>query len=218
MISSLIMDISGSSQADKAVFKDLGWLEKEIRTWVADNDFSHVDYRMGDELFVLSSIPYHTLFIAIHAKLLWPHNDFPLKCGYHTADIEPPKADPEQWSHPAIKDTRKSLESVKKLAVLDFASPKMPDEIEIALMYATDIINGMTPLQQEVASLKIAGMLQRDISQALDKTESTVSAHYRKSRGKQLEHIIYFLADYYEVNIQALNDHFRNSLKRRLQL
>ncbi|WP_411841890.1 sigma-70 family RNA polymerase sigma factor [Salinicoccus sp. HZC-1] len=218
MISSLIMDISGSSQADETVFNDLGWLEKEIQTWVADDGFSHVNYRMGDELFVLSSIPHNTLFIAIYAKLLWPHNDFPLKCSYHTADIKPPETNPEQWSHPAIKDTRESLENIKKLTMLDFASPDMPDEIEIPLMYATDIINGMTPLQQEVASLRLAGMLQRDIAAALDKTESTVSAHYSKSRGKQLEHIIKFLADYYETDIEVLNGHFTDSLKRRLKL
>ncbi len=217
MISSLIMDISGSSEADEKVFDSLRWLETEINNWVADNDFSHVNYRMGDELFVLSSLPHHTLFIAIYAKLLWPHNDFPLKCSYHTANIKPPAENPEQWSHPTIKETREALENIKKSAIQDFASPKMPDAASIPLMYATDILNTMTPLQQEVASMKLAGMLQRDIAGALDKTESTVSAHYTKSRGRQLGCIISYLADYYDTPLETLKEHFTESVERRFK-
>lgn len=217
MISSLIMDISGSSDAGKEVFDDLRWLETEIQSWVSDNDFSHVNYRMGDELFVLSSIPCTTLFIAIYAKLLWPHTDFPLKCSYHTADVEPPAEDPEQWSHQSIKDTREALGDIKKSPIQDFASPKMPNDVAIPLMYLTDILNGMTPLQQEVASLRLSGMPQTDIARILDKNESTISAHYSKSRGRQLGIIITFLADYYEAPIKILGDHFTNTVNRRFQ-
>lgn len=217
MISVLIMDVSGSSRAGGEVFDHLSWLEKEISTWLSDEDFSHVDHRMGDELFILSSTGHYTLFIAIYAKLLWPDNDFPLKCSYISADLEPPEGDPEQWSSPAIKDTRSALDEIKKSAIQDFTSPDMTDEIDIATMYLTDILNSMTELQQEVASFKLGGMRQKDISLLLDKNESTISAHYRKSRGRQLEHILSFLTEYHSVNIDSLNEKFTASLNRRLE-
>ncbi|AKG74154.1 sigma factor-like helix-turn-helix DNA-binding protein [Salinicoccus halodurans] len=217
MISSLIIDISGSSDADKEVLDDLRRMETEIKTWVADDDFSHVNHRMGDELFALSSVPYNTLFIAIYAKLLWYHSDFPLKCSYHTADIEPPDGNPEQWSHRTVKDTREALEAIKKSSIQDFASPGMPDEIVIPLMYLTDILSGMTPLQQEVASLRLSGMPQKDIACILDKNESTVSAHYSKSRGRQLGIIITFLAARYGSRTEALSGHFKESVERRFK-
>lgn len=215
MISSLIMDISGSSGADKEVFDDLKTLESDIRTWVLGDEFSHVDYRMGDEIFVLSSIPHNTLFISIYAKLLWPHNDFPLKCSFHTADVEPPAGDPEQWSHQSIKDTREALGEIKKSAIQDFASPGLPDRIAIPLMYLTDIINNMTPLQREVALLKLSGRRQTDIARILDKNESTVSAHYSKSRGRQFGIITAFLSDYYGTSGGALHSRFGETVEGR---
>ncbi|WP_020008263.1 sigma-70 family RNA polymerase sigma factor [Salinicoccus albus] len=217
MISVLIMDVSGSSRAGEEVFEHLSWLEKEISTWVSDEDFFHVDYRMGDELFILSSTRHYTLFIAIYAKLLWPDNDFPLKCSYISADTEPPEGDPEQWSSQEIKDTRSALDEIKKSAIQDFASPGMTDEIDVATMYLTDILNGMTPLQQEVASLRLGGMRQKDISLMLDKNESTISAHYRKSRGRQLERILSFLVQYHDTDIDKLNEKFTASFNRRLE-
>src|SRR5699024_9303151 len=217
MISSLIMDISGSSGADKEVFDDLKMLEYDIKSWILDNDFSHVDYRMGDELFVLSSIPHNTLFIAIYAKLLWPHNDFPLKCSIHTADVEPPAGDPEHWSHKSIKDTRKALGELKKSAIQDFTSPDLPDSIVIPLMYLTDIINNMTPLQREVVLLKLSGRRQTDIARILDKNESTVSAHYSKSRGRQFGIITNFLSDYYGISREALYGRFQKTVERRFK-
>ncbi|WP_017549014.1 sigma factor-like helix-turn-helix DNA-binding protein [Salinicoccus carnicancri] len=217
MISSLIMDISGSSGADKEVFDDLKTLESDIRTWILDDDFSHVDYRMGDELFVLSSTPHNTLFIAIYAKLLWPHNDFPLKCSFHTADVEPPAGDPEQWSHQSIKDTREALGEIKKSAIQDFTSPGLPDRIAIPLMYLTDIINNMTPLQREVALLKLSGRRQTDIARILDKNESTVSAHYSKSRGRQFSIIMTYLSDHYGISREGVHGRFRESVERRFK-
>ncbi|WP_170288613.1 sigma-70 family RNA polymerase sigma factor [Salinicoccus hispanicus] len=211
------MDVSGSSKATEAIFKNLKWLEKEIGTWLTGDSFSHVNYRMGDELFILSSREHYTLFIAIYAKLLWESGDFPLKCSFHSADMEIPEGDPEQWSHEAIKDTRRALDQVKKSYIQDFTSPEMSQEVDVALMYATDILNHMTDIQRQVASFKIGGMLQKDISARLDKNESTISAHYSKSRGRQLTSILAFLAEYYQVDDGPLREGFSTSFERRAE-
>ncbi|WP_237604815.1 MULTISPECIES: sigma-70 family RNA polymerase sigma factor [Salinicoccus] len=210
------MDVSGSSKATEDIFENLKWLEKEIGTWLAGDAFSHVDYRMGDELFILSSRENYTQFIAIYAKLLWESGDFPLKCSFHSADMKIPEGDPEQWSHEAIKDTRNALDQVKKSYIQDFASPGMSQEVDIGLMYATDILNHMTDIQRQVACLKLGGMLQKDISAQLGKYESTISAHYSKSRGRQLASILSFLSEYYHVDDGPIREAFRNSFERRM--
>ena len=63
------MDVSGSSKANDTLFDRLKWMEEEITSWLSGQNFFHVDYRMGDELFILSSRAHYTLFVAIYAKL-----------------------------------------------------------------------------------------------------------------------------------------------------
>ncbi|WP_245608169.1 sigma-70 family RNA polymerase sigma factor [Salinicoccus luteus] len=211
------MDVSGSSKANDTLFDRLKWMEEEITSWLSGQNFFHVDYRMGDELFILSSRAHYTLFVAIYAKLLWDNHGFPLKCSFHTADIPAPEGDPEQWSHEAVKETRNALETIKKSAVQDFISPDMDPPVEIALMYATDILDHMTDIQHQVASLKLGGMLQKDISSLLGKNESTISAHYSKSRGRQLEKILEFLSDHYQVDDTPLRSAFSRSFRKGLE-
>lgn len=214
MLSMLIMDVSGSTRASETIFEELKQLETSIHSWLKDDAHFHVNYRMGDELFILSSKAHYTLFIAFYAKLLWNEKDFPLKCSFHTAEIDYPTGDPEEWSHASIKETRNALEDIKSSGIQDFASVEIPEEINIALMYATDIFNNMTRAQQDVVRLKISGERQKDIAHSLNKSHSTISAHFMKSRGNQLTIILEFLKDYYQVDTMEIAQRFKDSIKK----
>lgn|SRR5699024_4557082 len=216
MISLLIMDVSGSTKAAQGLSKEIKWLEKEIAGWLGQQDESYVNYRMGDELFILSSKPHYTLFISFYAKLLWWENSFPLKCSFHTIDIAYPKTDPEEWTDSAIKDTRNALDDVKKSAIQDFAGVDIDGAIDVALMYATDIFNNLTKLQRRVLLLKMSGLTQKEIAETLNKSHSTISVHYQKSRGRQLEVILDFLKTYHEdeVDISELQNKVTQSFRK----
>lgn len=216
MISLLIMDVSGSTKATKGLSKEIKQLEKEISSWLDNQEKSYVNYRMGDELFIISSKPHYTLFIGFYAKLLWSENSFPLKCSFHTIDIEYPDKDPEEWTHASIKDTRGALDAVKKSPIQDFAGVDVDEPVDIALMYATDILNNLTALQREVLLLKMSGLAQKEIAEVLNKSHSTISAHFQKSRGRQLEVILSFLESYYEgkVDISGLQNKVSQSIRK----
>lgn len=62
---------------DDTLFDRLKWMEEALTAWLSGRSFFHVDYQMGDELFILSSRAHYTLFIAIYAELLWDNHDFP---------------------------------------------------------------------------------------------------------------------------------------------
>jgi len=216
MISLLIMDVSGSTKAAQGLSKEIKWLEKEISDWLGHQEKSYVNYRMGDELFIISSKPHYTLFIAFYAKLLWRKSSFPLKCSFHTIDVEYPDTDPEEWTHAGIKDTRNALNEVKKSAIQDFAGVDVDSSVGVALMYVTDISNSLTELQRAVLLLKMSGLTQKEIAETLNKSHSTISAHYQKSRGRQLEVIQDFLQSYYEddVDITELQNKVTRSFRK----
>lgn len=216
MISLLIMDVSGSTKATEGLSKEIKWLEKEISCWLDDEEKSYVNYRMGDELFIISSKPHYTLFIGVYAKLLWRENSFPLKCSSHTIDIEYPDTNPEEWTHASIKDTRAALDAVKKSQIQDFAGVDIEESIDVALMYVTDILNNLTVLQREVLLLKMSGLTQKEIAHVLNKSHSTISAHFQKSRGRQLEVIVDFLESYHEdeVDISGLKEKVAQSFRK----
>lgn len=216
MISLLIMDVSGSTKAANGLSKEIKWLEKEISGWFDYQEKFYVNYRMGDELFIISSKPHYTLFIAFYAKLLWRENSFPLKCSFHTIDVEYPERDPEEWTHAGIKDTRNALDEVKKSAIQDFAGVDVESPVDVTLMYVTDISNSLTELQRSVLLLKMSGMTQKEIAETLNKSHSTISAHYHKSRGRQLEVIQDFLKSYYEeeVDISELQNKVTRSFRK----
>lgn len=216
MISLLIMDVSGSTKADRNLSKEIKRLEKEISDWLRHQEKFYVNYRMGDELFIISSKPHYTLFIAFYAKLLWRKNSFPLKCSFHTIDVEYPDTDPEEWTHAGIKDTRNALDEIKKSAIQDFAGVDIDSSLDVALMYVTDILNNLTELQRGVLLMKMSGMTQKEIAEALNKSHSTISAHYHKSRGRQLEVILDFLQSYYadEVDIAGLQNKVTRSFRK----
>ena len=216
MISLLIMDVSGSTKSAQGLSEDIKWLEKEISDWLEHQEKSYVNYRMGDELFIISSKPHYTLFIAFYAKLLWRENSFPLKCSFHTIDVEYPKTDPEEWTHAAIKDTRNALDEVKKSTIQDFTGVDIDSSIDVALMYVTDILNNLTGLQREVLLLKMSGLTQKEIAETLNKSHSTISAHLQKSRGRQLEVILDFLESHYkdEVDLSKLQNKVTQSFRK----
>lgn len=216
MISLLIMDVSGSTKATQGLSKEIKWLEKEISDWLDHQKKYYVNYRMGDELFIISSKPHYTLFIGIYAKLLWRENSFPLKCSFHTVDVEYPETDPEEWTHAAIKDTRNALDEVKKSTIQDFAGVDIDESIDVALMYVTDILNDLTDLQRGVMLLKMSGLTQKEIAETLNKSHSTISAHFQKSRGRQLEVILDFLKSHYkdEVDLLELQNKVTQSFRK----
>ena len=216
MISLLIMDVSGSTKATQDLSKEIKWLEKEISGWLSHQEKSYVNYRMGDELFIISSKPHYTLFIAFYAKLLWRENSFPLKCSFHTIDEKFPETDPEEWTDAGIKETRIALDNVKKSAIQDFAGVDIDCSIDVALMYVTDILNNLTGLQREVLLMKMSNMTQKEIASSLNKSHSTISAHFQKSRGRQLEVILNFLESCYkdEVNLTELQNKVIQSFRK----
>ena len=156
------------------------------------------------------------LFVSFYAKLLWRENNFPLKCSFHTVDVEYPDTDPEEWTHAAIKEVRNALDEVKNSAIQDFAGVDVESSVDIALMYVTDILNSLTELQRSVLLLKMSGMTQKEIAETSNKSHSTISAHYKKSRGRQLEVILDFLQSYYadEVDIAGLQNKVTRSFRK----
>ena len=200
IISMLILDVSNSSKAPPEIYSHLSHIEGKLRSLNSDESKLYMNYRMGEELFILSSQPYYSILLAFYAKSLWPASGFPLKCSFHTVDDYYPEYNPERWNHPSIKAVRESLQTIKKSKVQDFASPDMPKGIEIALMYATDIFRTVTPLQQEVMQYYLTGITQKEIARLTQRSVSTISKHVHASRVKQLTEIIDYVSEQYELN------------------
>ena len=195
----LILDVSNSTKAPPEIYNHLSFIERKLRSLNTDNNKRYMNYRMGEELFIISSQPYYTILLSFYAKSLWPASDFPLKCSFHTVDDSYPEYNPDRWDHPAIKAVRESLEAIKKSKVQDFSSPDMPKGIEIALMYATDIFRTVTPLQQEVMQYYLTGISQKEIAKLTQRSVSTISKHVQVSRVKQLSEIIDYVIEHYEM-------------------
>lgn len=196
----LILDVSNSTKAPPEIYNHLSHIERKLRDLNSDENKLYMNYRMGEELFILSSQPHYTILLAFYAKSLWPASDFPLKCSFHTVDDSYPEYNPDRWNHPSIKAVRESLQTIKKSKVQDFSSPDMPKGIEIALMYATDIFRTVTPLQQEVMQYYLTGITQKEIARLTKRSVSTISKHVHASRVKQLMKIIDYVSEQYELN------------------
>lgn len=206
----LIMDVSNSTKAPQEIYDHLTFIEKKLQALNTDKHKVYVNYRMGDELFILSDKENYTALLSLYVKILWPASDFPLKCSFHSVDIPFPEGNPEHWNHPSIKIVRESLQAIKKSNIQDFASPDMSKGIEIALMYATDIFRGLTKIQQEVMQYYLAGVSQKEIARETERSEPTISKHLRLSRVKQLVEIIDYLKSTYQLTSDELVDQLRN--------
>lgn len=195
----LIIDVSNSSHAPPNIYSHLSYIERKLRSLDSDANKLYINYRVGEELFILSSQAHYPILLAFYAKSLWPASDFPLKCSFHTIDDIYPEYHPDRWDHPAIRAVRESLQTIKKSKVQDFSSPYMPKGIEIALMYATDIFRTVTPLQQEVMQYYLTGITQKEIARLTRRSVSTISKHVHASRVKQLSEIIDYVIEQYEL-------------------
>ena len=210
ILSMLIMDVSNSTKAPKEIYDHLAFIEEKLQELNTDQNRIYVNYRMGDELFILSDTEYYTALLSLYVKVLWPASDFPLKCSFHSVDIPFPEGNPEHWNHPSIKTVRESLQSIKKSNMQDFASPYMTKGIEIALMYATDIFRDLTESQQEVMQYYLTGMSQKDIAAETNKSVATISKHVQLSRVKQLTEIIDYVKSTYSLNSEVLVEQLRD--------
>lgn len=195
----LIMDVTNSTKAPPEIYEHLSLIERKLQNLNSDDNKLYMKYRMGDELFILSSEPHYTVLLAFYAKSLWPASDFPLKCSFLTVEAPFPEYNPEFWNHWSMKALRESLEEIKKSKVQDFACPDMPKGIDIALMYATDIFRNVTALQQEVMQYYLTGMRQKDIAKLTRRSVSTISKHVHASKVKQLTEIIDYVIEHYEL-------------------
>lgn len=210
ILSMLIMDVSNSTKAPKEIYDHLAFIEEKLQELNTDQNRIYVNYRMGDELFILSDTEHYTALLSLYVKVLWPASDFPLKCSFHSVDIPFPEGNPEHWNHPSIKTVRESLQSIKKSNMQDFASPHMTKGIEIALMYATDIFRDLTESQQEVMQYYLTGMSQKDIAAKTNKSVATISKHVQLSRVKQLTEIIDYVKSTYSLNSEVLVEQLRD--------
>lgn len=196
----LIMGVSNSTKAPPEIYEHLSLVERKLQSLNTDENKLYMNYRMGEELFILSSQPYYTILLSFYAKSLWPASEFPLKCSFLTVDVPFPESNPEFWNHWSVKSLRESLQTIKKSKVQDFSSPDMPRGIEIALMYATDIFRTVTPLQQEVMQYYLTGMSQKEIAKLTKRSVSTISKHVHASKVKQLTEIIDYVIEHYELD------------------
>src|SRR5699024_3867869 len=200
IISMLILDVSNSTKASPEIYNHLSFIERKLRSLNTDNNKIYMNYRIGEELFIISSQPYYTILLSFYAKSLWPASDFPLKCSFHTVHDSYPEYNPDRWNHPSIKAVRESLQTIKKSKLQYYASQEMPKGIELALMYGTDIFRTVTPLQQEVMQYYLTGITQKEIAKLTKRSVSTISKHVHASRVKQLTEIINYVSDQYELN------------------
>lgn len=210
ILSMLIMDVSNSTKAPKEIYDHLAFIEEKLQELNTGQNKIYVNYRMGDELFILSDTEHYTALLSLYVKVLWSASDFPLKCSFHSVDIPFPEGNPEHWNHPSIKTVRESLQSIKKSNMQDFASPYMTKGIEIALMYATDIFRDLTESQQEVMQYYLTGMSQKDIAAETNKSVATISKHVQLSRVKQLTEIIDYVKSTYSLSSDALVEQLRD--------
>lgn len=195
----LILDVSNSEKAPSGIYNHFSYIERKLRDLNSSENKLYMNYRLGKELFILSSEPHYTILLAFYAKSLWPASDFPLKCSFHTIDDSYPEYNPDRWNHPSIETVRAALQKIKKSKIQDFTSPEMPKGIEIACMYATDIFRTVTPLQQEVMQYYLTGMTQKNIAKLTRRSVSTISKHVHASRVKQLTEIIDYVIEQYEL-------------------
>lgn len=199
IISILILDVSNSTKAPPEIYNHLSLIERKLQSLNTEQNKLYMNYRMGEELFILSSQPHYTILLSFYAKSLWPASDFPLKCSFNTVDVPYPKGNRVFWNHWSVRELRESLQTIKKSKVQDFSCPDMPKGIEIALMYATDIFRTVTPLQQEVMQYYLTGITQKEIARLTHRSVSTISKHVHASRVKQLTEIIDYVIEQYEL-------------------
>lgn len=192
--------MSNSAKAPPEIYNHLSLIERKLRSLNTDQNKLYMNYRMGEELFILSSQPHYTILLSFYAKSLWPASEFPLKCSFHTVDVPFPEDNPAFWNHWTVRELRESLQTIKKSKVQDFSCPDMPKGIEIALMYATDIFRTVTPLQQEVMQYYLTGITQKEIAKLTKRSVSTISKHVHASRVKQLTEIIDYVSEHYELD------------------
>lgn len=192
--------MSNSTKAPPEIYNHLSLIERKLQSLNTDQNKLYMNYRMGEELFILSSQPHYTILLSFYAKSLWPASEFPLKCSFHTVDVPFPENNPAFWNHWTVRELRESLQMIKKSKVQDFSCPDMPKGIEIALMYATDIFRTVTPLQQEVMQYYLTGITQKEIAKLTKRSVSTISKHVHASRVKQLTEIIDYVIEQYELD------------------
>lgn len=188
-----IMDVSGSTSHDNmdVVSRTLMKLEEEIKNWTSDFR-SYINYRMGDELFFVCESAGTALVLAYYIKLIWPLNHQPVKFGIAAGDVDFPDDGIEQWNDPLIKSARLALIDIKSNEAADFKIAGTFDTTlynDVLFYYLTDIIQNQTPLQREIFLVSLITPSQKELANVTRRSSSTISAHLKKGRAKQL-HLI----------------------------
>ncbi|MDR0137606.1 hypothetical protein RFW18_07575 [Metabacillus idriensis] len=194
-----IMDIQNSSA--EGIGEELSaYLEKMvkwIKTWTTEEVI--VKHRRGDEVILIAN-GYSAAYVIAHfISVIWKLRDNPPYFGVSFGDInrELQEIDIETWIHPMIKLAREANESLKKegadRAQFRFHLNENRYEIQVLinslLVLRQKIMNEQTDIQRMVFSLYEIFRQQRKISGILSKSPSTISSHFKKGSGEELEMI-----------------------------
>ncbi|MCE4956982.1 hypothetical protein [Macrococcoides caseolyticum] len=195
MLSLFVMDVSSSTKFNNAdeISQQLIQLTIEIEKWTENIPYKYINFRMGDELFFVSSSLSATLFSSYYIKLLWPFKHQPVKFGIAACEGDFPEGNLEHWNAPIIKQARYNLAQIKHSDVSDFYMTIDGQNIDIynqvVFPYLTEIVRNHSEMQRQAILLSFVYPQQKDIAQALDKGVSTISEHLKKGHKKQLQSI-----------------------------
>ncbi|MEC2078535.1 hypothetical protein [Metabacillus fastidiosus] len=195
-VSIFIMDVTNSS--DESHWIELSnylqqW-ENHISNWCNDTIPFIVSHRRGDEILFIGKYLFSAYTVAYAISQHWKYDNhkpyFGLSYGFIDEDIE--GIDIEIWNHPLIKKAKKASENIKtdkkrKRNIL-FGAEEQKDVIN-----KTDIINLLLENQQAllenqsenqklIYSLYSIFNEQKKIAQLLNKTQATISTHYKRGK------------------------------------
>lgn len=214
MIGLFIMDVTGSTSNSnsKDISRYLAKLEQRIKVWCEDLPVSYINYRMGDELFFVSSSPANTMVLSYYIKLCWPFKKQPIKFGISIGEAQLPTSNFEHWNDPLIKHARLALDEIKDQDLTDFNLVYDSDITPLCntiFYYLTDILNEHTEVQRDVFLASLTHESQNELAVHLNKSVSTISAHLKKARSKQLHTI--------EQNLSTLFPNYDERMREKIK-
>ncbi|MGM0875667.1 MAG: hypothetical protein ACQEWV_12885 [Bacillota bacterium] len=242
-----IMDVTNSSSEGnwKEITTHLQEWEYYITKWCKEILPSKVTHRRGDEILFVGNHHFTAYTVAYHISQHWKYTKqkpyFGLSYGFIDENIE--NIDIEIWNHPLVKEARRANEKIKneknRVTNMYFGSEEKGELQNI--ISTTDILNLLVENQQALVqnqsenqkliySLYSIFNEQKQIAKLLDRTQSTISTHFKRGNCELLyktHYKIQKILSVYGVDesvnlnhtlllIDNLNNSIRNSLKESL--
>ncbi|WP_141432320.1 helix-turn-helix transcriptional regulator [Bacillus sp. 03113] len=196
-----IMDVTNST-SEKNWFEITKYLqewEKYIGAWCENTIMSKVSHRRGDEILFVSYHHFTAFTIAYHISQHWKFTKqrpyFGISYGFIDEDIE--NLDIEIWNHPLIKKARDQNAKIKKDKNRYTNMLITGDQEKKKIISTTDILNLLIEnqqalLQNQSENQKLIYSLysifheQKQVAKVLNKTQSTISTHYKRGQSELL--------------------------------